>query len=114
MDPNENMATGISTMTGMDMDILNNIGFCYHELGNFKEALHFYEEALTQDPKAMHILVNRAKSYEALGEYDLAIQDYETVLTHNPHHPIATFNLLQIQKDQQSDSDVQNALESKQ
>ena len=111
IDSREKLATGISTISSMETDILNNIGLCFYELGNFEQALLYFNEALTNNPKATDVLVNRAKCFEAKGSVELAIQDYQTILENDPEHTLASFNLLQIHKKQQSENEVQHSLD---
>jgi tetratricopeptide (TPR) repeat protein len=111
IDSKDKMATGISTMSSMNWDILNNIGLCYFEMGDHFQALNYFNEALGQNPDSAHVLINRAKCYEAQDELELAVKDYKAILASNPEHIIASFNLLQIEKSLQNNDQALESLD---
>jgi tetratricopeptide (TPR) repeat protein len=65
------------------------LGWIYHDMGEYKKAIKYYEEALSIDeavfgrrhPKVAIRLNNLGGAWEALGEYDKAIEYYEEALS---------------------------------
>ena len=110
MEPRDNMTSGISTMSSMESEIWNNIGLCYHKMGNYDEAILAYDSGIYLDETYIDIYINRAISYEERGDIRLATLDYEYVLSKMPNHPIASFNLIYLQKGQNQDENIKDKL----
>lgn len=58
----------------------NYLGVATYQLGDYKKALFFYEEALKYEKKAVDIgliINNKAKVYEEMGDYSAALEIYE-------------------------------------
>lgn len=66
--------------------IYNNIGCCYERIGDFKEAISYFEQALEHlgDKKSQLPYGNLADCYEALGDYEKSIECYKKNLENEP------------------------------
>lgn len=104
IDAGSNAVIGISTISGMDSDLWNYIGLCYHAMNQYELAIKSYDIGIKIDKNSIDLYINRALTFEESGELDRAIHDYEFVLSNHPDHPIATYNLLNIQKNHKQDS----------
>jgi tetratricopeptide (TPR) repeat protein len=52
----------------------HNLGVCYHELKDYKQAIFHYEAALKIDPKRIDTCINCAASYRANQDFEHAIK----------------------------------------
>lgn len=66
---------------------LNTLGIIYSELGNRKQAIHCYEEALTIDDNNYNALSNLANEFHILADIDNALI-YSSKAVHNYSAPI--------------------------
>ena len=69
--------------------IINEIGRCYYEMGEYQEALKYYEEAIKIDPKAEAYVHNIATIYRELGENERAIELWEKAISINPNYQMS-------------------------
>jgi tetratricopeptide (TPR) repeat protein len=60
--------------------IFNNIGRAYSSLGDFKDALEAFTQAIKLEPKDPRAYSSRARLYLVLGRGDLAVADVQTLL----------------------------------
>lgn len=58
----------------------NDRGNESRNLGQYKNAIRDYNEAIRLDPQFAYAYNNRGKAYEALGQYQRAIQDYDEAI----------------------------------
>lgn len=110
MEQGGNMTSGIATLSTMEADIWNNIGQCYSGLGEYANAIDAFNKGIEVDNAALDIYVNRAIAYEKNANFQAAISDYTLVLSQLPDHPVASFNLLNLEKYNAPDADHINAL----
>lgn len=94
-------ASGIATLSGMKADIWNNIGLCYQATGNANQAIEAYNKGIEIDPETPDLYINRALSFEKSGKNKLALNDYRYVLSIVPDHPIAQYNLMHMQNEEE-------------
>jgi tetratricopeptide (TPR) repeat protein len=59
-----------------DVDALNNKGTDLDDLGNYPEAILYYDKALAIDPQYVYALNNKGKALDDLGNYTGAIVYY--------------------------------------
>lgn len=93
--------SGISTLNGMDADTWNCIGLCHHALNQISKAVESFSKGIEIDPASPDLYINRALAHEKCGDIELAFTDYEYVLSIFPEHPIARYNLINLQVDQE-------------
>lgn len=62
-----------------------NLGFCYHECGNFAQAISEFEKALQINPSLKQCIVNIASCYQVQGKTQEAIAWFENYLKKNPN-----------------------------
>jgi len=95
-DPAQQLASGISTINQMEVDIWNYIGLCHFHLGALDKAIHAYSAGLKLDSIHADLLINRALANQKKNLSTLARADYETVLSHYPGHPTASINIISL------------------
>ncbi|MBY0358534.1 MAG: tetratricopeptide repeat protein [Candidatus Obscuribacterales bacterium] len=62
-----------------------NLGFCYHECGDFPRAINEFEKAWHINPKLKECIVNIASCYQVQGKTQEAILWFENYLKKNPN-----------------------------
>lgn len=55
-------------------------GYQAWKQGDYRQAIHFYDESLKIKPDYFKALFNRGFAYDKLGEYDNAIKDYSSAI----------------------------------
>lgn len=73
-------------------DLLYKVGNVYYDAQQFPEAVKYYEECLTINPKATDVRTDMATAYHFMGQSDRALQEYEQVLKVDGKHANALFN----------------------
>jgi tetratricopeptide (TPR) repeat protein len=80
-------------------DVYEGLGYCYYKTGNNKQALHFLNKALLEDPydagKAGH-LNKMGRAWRNLEEYDKALESYHKALDIQPKYKYATANIAEV------------------
>lgn len=69
-----------------------NFGFALYKMGKFKEALHYYNRAISISPNYAGAYNNRGTAYAGLGKYEAAIESYDLAIRLKPADPIYYFN----------------------
>lgn len=64
-----------------------NLGFCYHECGDFDRAITEFEQAWHINPKLKECIVNIASCYQVQGKTQEAVAWFENYLKKNPNSP---------------------------
>lgn len=72
--------------------LLYQIGNLYYDAQQYPEAVKYYEQSLTIDPKATDVRTDMATAYHLMGQPDRAIQEYDAVLKIDGKHANALFN----------------------
>jgi tetratricopeptide (TPR) repeat protein len=72
--------------------ILNNIGFAYNDLGNYRQAIEDLSRAIEIKPGFAEAYNNRGIAYKGLGNYKLAIEDYNRAIEIKPGYAEAYNN----------------------
>jgi len=111
IDPNTNLASGVSTLSTMDAEIWNHIGLCNFKSGNYEEAIVSYNRGIDIGKNSPDLHLNRGAAYEKIGKLELAMQDYQFVLSISPENEIASFNLLNIKMNNSVKHDLIESLE---
>ena len=62
----------------------SNIGICFMNLKDYKEAINFFTDSLQENPLFHKAKVNRAKCYFLEENYERAMKDYEELNKTNP------------------------------
>jgi tetratricopeptide (TPR) repeat protein len=93
IDPGTKTATGISTISSMNIDAWNYIGLCHYHLSAFESAIKAFDRGLQLDHGNTDILINRGRTFEKMDNHDMAKADYQMVLKANPEHELALLNL---------------------
>jgi tetratricopeptide (TPR) repeat protein len=65
-------------------DVRNNLGLCYHALGQFDQALSAYEAALEADPSKLDARNNLGVTLLAVGRYREALENFREVMAVDP------------------------------
>jgi len=76
------------------VDALSNCGNCFSNIGQYKEAIKMYEEALllVKEKDSLEILLNLASTYADLEDYNKAVEIYDKILSINSKHALALNN----------------------
>jgi tetratricopeptide (TPR) repeat protein len=69
------------------------LGNAYFDAGQWKQAIHYNEQALLLDPANADVITDTGTCYRNLGMPDRAIAAYERALRSEPTHQNALFNL---------------------
>ncbi len=69
-----------------DIDALNSKGVAFVILGNYNEAIGYYDRALEINPNDIDALYNKGVALNELGKYNEAIQYFNKVLEIDPNH----------------------------
>ncbi len=96
-DASGNMAVGVATISSMKADILNHMGLCYFQLGQYQKAIDAFSEGISISPSS-DLYVNRALAWEKTGNISKAIDDYEFVTENYPGNEMAAWNLLALKQ----------------
>ncbi|MGC1927822.1 MAG: tetratricopeptide repeat protein, partial [Candidatus Nitrosopolaris sp.] len=75
---------GQQTPTGPSLDTLYNKGLALYHLGNYTEAIGYFDKVLAVNPKYIAALGGKGNVLLALGNYTGAILYYDRVLAINP------------------------------
>jgi len=59
----------------------NNLGFCYHKLKQFENAVRAFDRAILYDAKLLSAYVNLADAHEQLGDFAQASQNLKRAIT---------------------------------
>jgi tetratricopeptide (TPR) repeat protein len=62
----------------------NDRGILYAKLGEFKQAIMDYNQAISIDPKSARAFNDRGIAYRNLGEYEQALADYNKAIALDP------------------------------
>ncbi len=71
---------------GQQIQILNNMGSVFYELGNFKEAIEAYRQAIALDPKYIYPYDGLGNSLLNLDRDEEAIEAYRQAIALDPKH----------------------------
>lgn len=72
--------------------LLYQIGNLYYDAQQYPDAVKYYENSLSIDPKATDVRTDLATAYHLMGQPDRAIQEYDAVLKIDGKHANALFN----------------------
>jgi cytochrome c-type biogenesis protein CcmH/NrfG len=75
-----------------DPQLLYNIGNVYYDTQQYQEAIKYYEQSLSVNPKAEDVRTDMAVAYFYSDDVDKALSELAVVLKQNPTHPNALFN----------------------
>ncbi|HVZ17785.1 MAG TPA: tetratricopeptide repeat protein [Terriglobales bacterium] len=75
-----------------DPKLLYDIGNIYYDTQQFPEAIKYYEQSLSIDPKADDVRTDMAVAYFYSDDVDKALSELDVVLKQNPAHTNALFN----------------------
>ncbi len=85
--------------------VYNNRGKIYLQLGEYQQAVDYYNKAIAINPTDTDAYNNRGIAYRNLGKYQEAIQDYTKAITINPqsantynNRGVVYYNLKEYQK----------------
>jgi tetratricopeptide (TPR) repeat protein len=70
----------------------NNFGLVLFAEGKIKEAIDYYNKAISITPDYIYFYNNRGAAYAKLGQYQRAIEDYNQAIRLKPDHPGAYYN----------------------
>jgi tetratricopeptide (TPR) repeat protein len=70
----------------------NNLGNALYEEGKIKDALYYFNEAISINPDFAKLYYSRGNAYYKLGQFQLAIDDYSKAITMNPYYAGAYCN----------------------
>jgi tetratricopeptide (TPR) repeat protein len=76
--------------------IWNNIGVCYHILGEYKRALEYYKKASEIEYEDTFPLINSGYCFENLGRFDEAIEMYRSTLKIDSNNSNALASLIRL------------------
>lgn len=72
------------------MDAQHNMGYALEIQGNYKEAIKYYENAITLAPYLAPLYIDAGRIYlDGLGDYEAAAQRFKTAIKLNPFDPEA-------------------------
>ena len=74
------------------IELYNNRGNAYRDIGEYDLAIQDYDEIIKRQPDFIEVRVNRGLAYFDKGERDLAFQDYNAVIEQNPEFVRAYLN----------------------
>jgi len=80
---------------------LSGKGWALSELGNYDEALVWFDKALEIDPNAVYVLSNKGVTLYRLVQYDEAISYYNKALEIDPNYELAIKNKELAKKDKE-------------
>jgi tetratricopeptide (TPR) repeat protein len=80
------------TRSGNDLSFYN-LANQMAEKGKYELAIHYYSQAIGQNPKLEEAYINRGNCFAAIKEYKKAISDYSIVLGINPSSAIMLNNI---------------------
>ena len=82
------------------VDALNNIGSIYLDQRNFKKALDYFNQAISNEPDHLEANLNKASALRDSGQLKIASAAYKKVLELNSNFPLALISLGEIFKRQ--------------
>ncbi|MEJ0033704.1 MAG: tetratricopeptide repeat protein [Bacteroidota bacterium] len=98
-DPYSGKADKMFTMQGAEKGfIYNSLGMVDMELGNYDDAIKYFDSAFLSSPHDADLFVNRGIAKEKKRDTIAAIADYQRALMYNPQHAVAKHNLAIIGK----------------
>lgn len=74
-------------------ETLSNIGYSYEQIGDYKKAITYFEEAISLEPDNDETLYELAFCYEKIGENEKSIALYDKYLDLETYSDSAWFNL---------------------
>jgi len=81
-------------------DTCNNLGNVYRQLGRYEEALAYYRQALTAEPRHVLALNNQGVALQALSRFEAARDSYGAALAVKPDYADPHYNLGNLHKAQ--------------
>ena len=69
-----------------DVVALKNKGDALYDLGQYQEAIGYYDKVLAIDPNDVYALINKGSALDDLGQYEQAIEYYDKVLAIDPNN----------------------------
>jgi len=75
-----------------EIDLLLNKGMEHFRLGEYNEAISYYDKILEKEPNNIDALFNKGHAYSKLGKYWNAIKTFDKVLEVEPNNIEALFN----------------------
>jgi len=75
-----------------DPQLLYNLGNVYYDTGQYPDAIKYYEQSLSQNPKATDVRTDMAVAYFYTDNVDKALSEVDIVLKQDPKHANALFN----------------------
>jgi len=76
-----------------DIEIVNEMAFCYERSGHLDESLVFYEQYVKQDPFSDNVWYNIGTVHARKNDYEQALQAFHFAITLNDRHASAYYNL---------------------
>jgi len=73
--------------------VFNALGMADTRMGNYDEAIQYFDSALRSSPNDPDVFVNRGMAKEKKRDTTAAIADYQRALFFNPQHAVAKHNL---------------------
>ena len=67
------------------INIYNDFGLLEYKLGNYKNAINYYNKIIETDDSIYYVYYNKALAEEALELYDEALKDYDKSIELNPN-----------------------------
>lgn len=96
--------------TPNDASLLYKIGNVYYDAQIFPEAVHYYEQAAKENPKALDVRTDLATAYYYAGDADRSLTEFDSVLKLDSNYANALFNQGMIRW--QAKMDIKGAVES--
>lgn len=82
-----------STQSNMTATLLNYLGMVDTKMKNYKRAIHYFDSAITLEPKNSELFINRGWAHQEILDTVPAISDYQKSLALNPEGSLARHNL---------------------
>lgn len=98
--------------TPEELGALLEVAVNYEQIGNYKEAVNYYEKLIELSPFHYVALNNIAAVYETVEEYDLAAKYIKTLYEQNPSNPEVMRDTVRILLEADEPDDAQVALEN--
>jgi tetratricopeptide (TPR) repeat protein len=76
-----------------NVEVLTNKGSALAKLGQYNEAVTYYDLALKIQPNYLPAMNNKANALAEIGDFSEAISLYNSVLDHEPTYTVAQDNL---------------------
>lgn len=75
--------------------VYNHRGMAYFSLGNYRQAVKDFTQAINFDPDSDRSRANRGLCFRVMKQFDQALNDFTESLRINPNRPDACFGLAQ-------------------